>query len=198
MDGPAAFLDACALVPIATCDTMLRMADAGAFQPLWSARVIEEALRALSRIHSSVEPNRLQNRFTSMNQAFRHALVSGWEPLEASIRLPDPDDRHVVAAALRGRADVVVTENVRDFPHSMLSRLGLEAIRVDDFLLRLLEDHPKTTRHVLAEQATALSNPRVSTSELLLMLERAGAPAFAAAVRSSDQDSLASIRCRVE
>lgn len=165
---------------------MLRMADVGTFQPLWSARVIDEALRALSRIHTSVEPSRLQNRFVSMNQAFRSALVSGWEPLETSIRLPDPDDRHVVAAALRGRADVVVTENVRDFPHSMLSRLGLEVIRVDDFLLRLFEDRPKATRHVLTEQATALRNPPVSKSELLLMLERAGAPAFAAVVRSSD------------
>lgn len=78
-----AFLDACVLVPIAPCDTMLRMAEEGAFRPLWSQKVIDEAERALERIHPSIDPNRFRSRFRSMNEAFDDALAQGWEPLAA-------------------------------------------------------------------------------------------------------------------
>ena len=87
------------LVPIAPCDTLLRLADSGAFRPLWSDRVVEEALRALQHIHPDIDQNRFLSRFRSMDEAFEDARVKGWEPLEHSIDLPDPDDRHVVALA---------------------------------------------------------------------------------------------------
>lgn len=76
-----AFLDACVLVPIAPCDTLLRMAACGAFRPLWSERVEDEALRVLCEIHPSIDPSRFHSRFRSMNEAFEDARVSGWEPL---------------------------------------------------------------------------------------------------------------------
>lgn len=72
-----AFLDACVLVPIAPCDTLLRMADRGAFRPLWSERVEEEALRALCEIHTDVDPSRFHSRFRSMNEAFEDARIRG-------------------------------------------------------------------------------------------------------------------------
>ncbi|WP_314457310.1 PIN domain-containing protein [uncultured Microbacterium sp.] len=135
MSSFTAFLDACVLVPIAPCDTLLRMADCGAFRPLWSNKVEEEALRALCEIHPDIDPGRFHSRFRSMNEAFEDARVLGWEPLMEGLELPDPNDRHVLAAAIRGRADVIVTENVRDFPATTLSPLGLEAVRLDEFLL---------------------------------------------------------------
>lgn len=119
-----AFLDACVIVPLAPCDTLLRMADAGAFRPIWSQTVLDEALKALERIHPNVDPSRFRSRFRSMNEAFDDALISGWEPLVRGVELPDPDDAHVVAAALRGRADVIVTENVKDFPDAVLAPPG--------------------------------------------------------------------------
>lgn len=178
-----AFLDACVLVPIAPCDTLLRMADSGAFRPLWSTRVVGEALRALERIHPDIDRSRFLSRFRSMNEAFEDALVEGWEPLEQAIDLPDPDDRHVVAAALRGRADAIITENVKHFPDAVLRHLGLEVIRVDDFLLDQYDLNPVATCRVVSEQAAAMTHPPVALEMLLERLERSGAPRFAASIR---------------
>lgn len=178
----AAFLDACTIVPLAPCDTLLRMADAGAFRPLWSARVLDEAMQALVRIHPGVDPSRFQSRFNSMNHAFDDALVSGWEPLVGALELPDQDDRHVVAAALLGRADAIVTANVKDFPSTVLGPLGLEAVTVDDFLLNQLGLSEASTLAVVRAQAEAMRHPPVELDELLSRLRRSGAPKFAAAV----------------
>ena len=118
-----------------------------------------------------------------MDEAFDDARVEGWEPLEGAIGLPDRDDRHVVAAALRGRADAIITENVKDFPEEVLGPLGLEAIRLDDFLLDQYDLDPSATRRIVAEQAAAMMHPQVELDVLLARLARSGAPRFAAAVR---------------
>ncbi|MBD8019873.1 PIN domain-containing protein [Brevibacterium gallinarum] len=176
------FLDACVLVPVAPCDTLLRMADAGAFRPLWSAKVVDEALMALARIHPEVDRSRFLSRFRSMDEAFEDACVEGWEPLEQGVSLPDPDDRHVVAAALRGRADAIITESIRDFPEAVLERLGLEAIRLDAFLLDQFDLSLGATCRVVKDQAAAMSRPPVTVEALLAKLSRSGAPCFARAV----------------
>jgi hypothetical protein len=94
----AAVLDACAPVPIALADTLLRIAGKGLYRPLWSDRILAEAQEAVEGIHPGID---VQKRFTDMGNAFDDALVTGWEGLEAGITLPDDDDRHVVAVALR-------------------------------------------------------------------------------------------------
>lgn len=179
----SAFLDACVLVPLAPCDTLLRMADDGAFRPVWSDKVIEEAQLALERVHPEVDPNRFRSRFRSMNEAFDDALVTDWGPLAASFRLPDPDDAHVVAAALVGRADVIVTENTRDFPDIVLGPLGLSAVRLDEFLLDQFDLSPKGASRIVLDQAHAMKRPPVDPIQLLDRLSRSGAPTFAQRVR---------------
>lgn len=178
-----AFLDACVLVPIAPCDTLLRMADRGAFRPLWSERVEEEALRALCEIHPDIDPSRFHSRFRSMNEAFEDARVTGWETLVEGLELPDSNDRHVLAAAIRGRADVIVTENVRDFPATVLSPLGLEAVRLDEFLLTQFDLGVPATVQIVQDQARAMGRPPVTEEQLLGRLARSGAPRFAHAVK---------------
>ena len=180
----SAFLDACVLVPLAPCDTLLRMADNEAFRPLWSEKVIDEARLALERVHPEVDPNRFRSRFRSMNEAFDDALVTGWEPLVGSFALPDPDDAHVVAAALVGRADVIVTENTKDFPDSALGPLGLKAVRLDEFLLDQFDLSPTSASWIIEEQAQAMKRPPVDADQLLDRLSRGGAPAFAQRVRN--------------
>lgn len=177
-----AFLDACVLVPIAPCDTLLRMADSGAFRPLWSQRVVDEAQRALERIHPAIDPSRFQSRFRSMGESFEDAVVEGWESLEAGMTLPDPDDCHVLAAALRGRADAIVTENIKYFPQHVLEPLGIEAITVDDFLLAQLDLGPDATVRIIEAQAAQMRQPPVTAAELLRRLAGSGAPRFADAV----------------
>lgn len=112
----AALLDACALVPIALADTLLRVAECGLYRPLWSAPILDEAACAVRAIHPAVDPALVARRFAAMTETFEDAGVVGWEPLVDGLTLPDANDRHVVAAAMRGGAQAVVTFNLTDFP----------------------------------------------------------------------------------
>jgi hypothetical protein len=171
-----AVLDACVLVPIALADTLLRVAEKGLYRPLWSARILAEAQQAIEEIHPGID---VQKRFTDMREAFDDALVTGWEELETGITLPDDDDRHVVAAAIRAGAQAIVTANVDDFPAATLGPLGLEAVHPDTFLLDQLDLSPSTVLQVIREQAAHTIRPRLTPQELVGLLARAGVPGFA-------------------
>jgi PIN domain len=172
----AAALDACVLVPVVLADTLLRVAEKGLYRPLWSQRILTEAREAIEEIHPGID---VSKRFAGMNAAFDDALVNGWEDLEPGIILPDDDDRHVVAAAIRGGAQAIVTANVRDFPASTLSRYGLQAVHPDVFLLDQLDLSPPTIVQVIREQAAPTRRPPLTPQDLTLLLGRAGVPGFA-------------------
>lgn len=171
----AAVLDACVLVPIALADTLLRVAEKGLYRPLWSDRILEEAQAAIEEIHPGIDVGK---RFTDMREAFDDALVTGWEELEAGISLPDNDDRHVVAAAVRAGAQAIVTSNMSDFPEATLSGLDLEAVHPDDFC-RSTRPEPAHILQVIREQAAHTSRPRLTPLDLAALLSRAGVPNFA-------------------
>lgn len=180
----SAFLDACVLVPVALADTLLRLAEAGLFRPLWSDRVLDEMVDAIGAIHPELASGAARSRADAMQAAFEDARVTGWEDVVAGIVLPDPDDRHVVAAALRGRADVIVTANVRDFPTKALEPMGIEVLHPDEFLLNQLDLAPDATIAVLQRQADAARRPAITPEVLLGHLARCGVPAFVAAASS--------------
>ena len=98
--------------------------------------------------------------------------------MESGIVLPDPDDRHVVAAAARGRADMIVTANLRDFPAESLGDVGLEVQHPDDFLLNQLDLEPDRTMASLHRQAAAMKRPAMTTPALLEHLAKCGVPRF--------------------
>ncbi len=173
------FLDACVLVPIALADTLLRLAEAGLYRPLWSVRVLDEMVDAIETVHPNLTDGAAKTRCDAMQAAFDDACVTGWESLESGITLPDPDDRHVVAAALRGRADVIVTANLRDFPSDLLGSIGLEVQHPDDFLLNQLDLQPDLTMATLHRQAAATKRPAITTPVLLGHLAKCGVPSFA-------------------
>jgi PIN domain len=135
-----AVLDACVLVPIALADTLLRVAERGLYRPLWSDRILGEAQAAIEEIHPGIAA---AERFASMREAFDDAFVAGWEELEPG--LPDEDDRHVLAAAVRGGAQCIITANAKDFPAAALEPIGLEAVHPDDFLLDQVDLSPATS-----------------------------------------------------
>lgn len=87
----SAFLDACVLVPIALADTLLRLAEADLYRPLWSVRVLDEMVEAIETVHPDLA-GAAKARADAMRAAFDDACVTGWEPLESGINLPDPDD----------------------------------------------------------------------------------------------------------
>lgn len=175
----AVVLDACVLVPVALADTLLRIAECDLYRPLWSARIVAEAVDAIVEIHPNIPPERVQRRFAAMDNTFEDARVDGWENLEDTVTLSDPDDRHVVAAAVRGRADAIVTANVRDYPPDVLEPLNIKIIHPDDFLLDQIDLAPRIVLDVLREQAAHTRQPALTPIDLIARLARAGVPRFA-------------------
>lgn len=179
----SALLDACVLVPVALADTLLRLAEADLYRPLWSERILDEMVDAIESVRPNLAPGSARGRAEVMRRYFEDAEVADWQHLVEGITLPDPDDRHVVAAALSGRADLIVTAKVRDFPSDLLGSMGLEVQHPDEFLLNQLDLEPDLTIAALRRQAAATNRPVITTAALLSHLARCGVAEFAAAAR---------------
>jgi predicted nucleic acid-binding protein len=129
-----AFLDACVLYPAPVRDLLMELAVADLYRAKWSDAVHEEWIRALLLNRSDLTREQLERTRDLMNAHVRDALVVDFERLIDVVDLPDPNDRHVLAAAIRGRADLIVTANLKHFPLDMLGRWGIEAQHPDEFL----------------------------------------------------------------
>ena len=174
MPVTVAFLDASVLYPAPLRDLLLELAVSDFYRAKRSDAVHEEWIRALRRRRPDIPATRLERTRRLMDAHVRDALVSGFEKLVPAIRLPDPDDRHVVAAAIRGEADIVLTANLKDFPASALSPHGLAAEHLDVFLARLCRESPSRFLEALDGVRARLRNPPVSPERHLDALRRAG------------------------
>lgn len=177
--------DACVLFPAPLRDLLIRVARTGVVQAHWSDRIIEECFRAVLRERTDLVPENLARTKDLMNRALPDANVTGHEPLIDSFTLPDPDDRHVLAAAVRIGAQAIVTFNLDDFPATALEPLGLEAKHPDDFMVEALDLAPGAIAAALNEQAATLRNPPKTVSELLDTLQRQGLPLAVARLRDA-------------
>lgn len=109
-----------------------------------------------------------------MCEGVKDCLVRGYEPLIDALELPDADDRHVLAAAIRCGAQVIVTNNVSDFPADQLDEYGIEAQTADEFLVHLVDLRPALVAATLQRQADSLRDPPQTLNEVLATLERSG------------------------
>ncbi|WP_031554081.1 PIN domain-containing protein [Parvularcula oceani] len=171
-------LDANVLWPFRTRDALLRFGAAGLFRPRWSEAILDEWVRTLIGAKPHLEESVRSQRF-AMARAFEEGLVEGWEPLVDGIDLPDPNDRHVVAAAIRAGAEHIVTENVRDFPSATLEPLGIEAVRADDFLAATFELYPAEAVGALRTMRKAYRNPSMASLDFVFDLQKSGLPKLA-------------------
>ncbi|KGM14213.1 PIN domain-containing protein [Cellulomonas bogoriensis] len=162
------------------CDTVLRLAEAGTFRPLWSADILTELERNL--LLRGIGDERAARRVAHMADAFPDALVEGYEPLIGSMTC-DPKDRHVLAAAVRANAELLVTFNLADFPREATGPYDLSVSHPDDFLLDQLDLYPGATVRALRDQAEAYSQPHMTVTDILIRLSRSGVPQFASEVR---------------
>nr|WP_274705520.1 PIN domain-containing protein [Salipiger pentaromativorans] len=147
-------LDTCVLYPTVMREVLLGVARAGAYTPLWSARILEEWARAARKLGPMGEVQ-ARGEIAQLRAQWPGAEVS-WKPsLEARLWLPDPADLHVLAAAIAGSADLIITENAKDFPRGILAEEGLSRVDADGFLRGLYEAQPGLVRgaceSVLAE-----------------------------------------------
>lgn len=161
----SAVLDACTLYPTVLREIVLGVAEAGLFHPLWSERILGEWSRAVARnIPNGAEI--VQGEIALCRSSWPGAMVPPALEIEAALSLPDANDIHVLATAIRGKAPRIVTLNLRDFPRRTLARSGIVAEHPDVFLLRLLGDHPDAVTSIVenvhgeAERLSGQSWPR--------------------------------------
>lgn len=166
--------DACVLFSAPQRDLLIRLARTEVFRARWTDRILDECFRALSAHRPDLAESKLERTRVLMNIAVEDACVTGFEGLADHVDLPDPDDRHVLAAALRCGAQTIVTANLRDFPARVLGPLGLEALHPDQFVLDLLDLAPGPVLQAVSRQAASLRNPPRVLSELLDTLENNG------------------------
>jgi hypothetical protein len=165
--------DACVLYPASIRDLLVRLAGTGLFRARWTARILDECFRSIVAARPELE-GKLERTRQLMEAAIPDALVTGYEALAASLSLPDEDDRHVLAAAIRSGAQVIVTSNLKDFPAAALAAYDVEAQHPDAFVLHLLSLDPGAVLRTVAAQAEALRNPPASVAQLLDTLENRG------------------------
>ncbi|MEZ5824917.1 MAG: PIN domain-containing protein [Geminicoccaceae bacterium] len=174
-----ALIDACVLVGALKRNILLSLAEAELFRPRWSERILAETERTICEILDGKGDENAGARAArarrSMEIAFEDAIVSGHESLETSLfGLPDENDRHVVAAALKTRASVIVTDNLKDFPDEILAPLDLEALSADEFIANTIDLDPHLALGAMKRMRERLNNPGLSPEQFILTLERTG------------------------
>lgn len=165
--------DACVLYPAPLRDFLVRLATTGLFSAKWSETIHDEWMRNVlaSRPHLS---EALQRTRELMNQAVPDCLVEGYERLIDGLDLPDPTDRHVLAAAICAGAQTIVTHNLADFPDRCLTPYGIEATDPDTFVVQQMDLHEATVVTVARDHRAALRNPPKSVEEYLQTLAAQG------------------------
>jgi hypothetical protein len=184
MDPLIAVYEACVLYPNFLRDLLVRLAIHGRRQGVlrakWTGRIHREWIRALLSDRPDINRADLAEIRRLMDRHVRGCRVHGYERWERRLELPDPNDRHVLAAALGCVADVIVTRNVRHFPPSVLDPFGVAAETPDNFLLSLMDSGIVVA--AAAEHRAALTRPPLSVAEYLEALRRNGLPATAGAL----------------
>ncbi|MDX3489349.1 MULTISPECIES: PIN domain-containing protein [Streptomyces] len=174
-----AVLDTCVLFPNYLRDTLLRLAEAELYEPLWSADILDELTRNVAARIGDPKAKRLVD---AMADAFPESLVTGYAPL-IPVMTNDPKDRHVLAAAIGGNAHAVVTLNLKDFPSAASEPYGIEVLHPDDFLLDMLDLVPVELHAALHTQVSGYRKEPRDLHGLLDRIGAGGAPQFAAEVR---------------
>ena len=142
------------------------------FRPRWSARILEEAQEAIAQITKGKTEGAKQRR--AIETAFPEAVVSGFGAFEDKLALPDPNDNHVLAAAIATSASVVVTDNLKHFPADRLNPHAIEAISADDFIADTIELDPVEAVQSLKRMRKRFSRPTLDASALIYKAEAQG------------------------
>lgn len=180
-----AVLDACVLYPAPLRDLLMSLSVEGLFRARWTETIHDEWIRNLLIQRSDLTVETLQRTKELMNAAVSDCLITNYEYLIDSLQLPDPDDRHVLAAAIVGHADAIVTFNLKDFPEEIIQAHGIEILHPDDFVSSQYDlDQVRTLTTIKALRAR-LKNPPRSAEELLDTFEAQGLPQTCQALRQA-------------
>jgi predicted nucleic acid-binding protein len=181
-----AVYDACVLYPAPLRDLLLWLALTDLYRAKWSTDIHEEWIRNVLKERPELKVKLARTR-ELMDCHARDCLVDGYKELIPGLTLPDPDDRHVLAAAIRSGAAVIVTFNLKDFPASALTPYGIEAQHPDDFIAHLLDLAPGLVCGAVKRHRASLKNPQKTIVEYLDTLSKQSLPQTASTLRDFAQ-----------
>lgn len=174
--------DACVLYPAPLRDLLLELASSSLFRAKWSEEIHEEWIGSVLENRPDLTREKLDRTKALMNDAVLDCIVSGHMSLVPVLKLPDPDDRHVLAAAIHAGADAIVTFNLRDFPLDVCDEYNLEILHPDDFI-RFQFDFDNAAVILAATHCrNRLKNPAKSATEYLETLAQQRLPATVSAL----------------
>lgn len=159
--------DACVMYPAPLRSLLMYLALSGQFRARWTDDIHQEWMRNLLVNRPDLTKSSLERIRDLMDSHVPGALVSGYESLIPGIILPDPDDRHVVSAAVQTRAEAIVTFNLKDFPEESLEPYNLRAIHPDDFITDLMGLNTSAVLEATRRHRASLKNPPFTAQDYL-------------------------------
>ena len=158
-------LDTNVIYPLWTRDLLLWFAFYELYIPKWSINIFKEWINVMKR--KGVAEKEAIKRSEVMNKAFPDALVKNYEPLIETLNLPDSDDRHVLAAAIKINANLIITNNLKDFPQDYLASFGIKAKCPDDFFTDIIDINPQLSLLAFRKLVLNKKNPPFDAHEIL-------------------------------
>ncbi|NJM53155.1 MAG: PIN domain-containing protein [Blastocatellia bacterium] len=171
MNSPIIVLDACVLFPAPLRDFLMHLTLLDVFQARWTNEIHAEWIRNVLEMRPDLTEKQLNRTKELMNLHVRDCLVENYEHLIDKISLPDENDRHVLAAAIKADAEIILTFNLRDFPNQILLNYNLKAISPDKLLSDLFDSNAETFNLAFERQLASLKNPPKTAEELMQILE---------------------------
>ncbi len=165
-------LDTNVIYPIDIRDLLFWFAHYDLFTPKWSKHIFDEWLDVMLR--KGISRKEAEKRVRKANLAFPDALVLNYEYLIDALQLPDPKDRHVLAAAIKTNANIIVTNNLNDFPNTYLSNFGLTAKSADDFITDTIDLNQDIAIEAFKDMVLNRTNPDLDEFQLLEILRHNG------------------------
>jgi hypothetical protein len=180
--------DACVLYPAPLRDLLMQLAVADLFQARWTDEIQDEWVRNVLSDRPDIRPASLARCRELMDRHVPDCLVVGYEALIPTLTLPDPDDRHVLAAAIHAQAELIVTFNLGDFPQSVLGGFGIEALHPDEFIGRLWDEHQSGVIAAARLHRQSLRKPSKTVTEYLATLKQCRLTETVARLRSHEAE----------
>jgi predicted nucleic acid-binding protein len=166
--------DACVLYPAPLRDLLMHLALTDMYRARWSNMIHDEWTRNVLKSRKDLKPEAIARTRQLMDAHVRQALVENFEHLIPAIQLPDPDDRHVVAAAMHAGAELIITFNRKDFPAAELEKYNVSAQHPDDFIFDLFDLNAAKVLQAAARHRKSMKNPPKSVEDYLDTLAAQG------------------------
>jgi len=184
----SAAFDACVFYSASLRDFLLRLAEDKLVDPFWSEEIQKEWIDSLLQNRPNLKRENLERTCREMDFHFPRSLVRGYESILPGLTLPDPNDRHVLAVAIRMKTKYIVTFNLKDFPKTILQSYGIVAVSPDHFIFQLIQESPYFVLRTVKRHRLGLTRPPKTVDEYLATLEKQGLSRTVAFLREHEAE----------